>query len=475
MRHRVLVLLLTTATGCLLAAGSGVALAAEPARPIPADNALSTSGPRLRAPDLLRSLACHGDVAGASDTPVLLLHGTGSTPQESWGPVYLPSLAARGVPACTVQLPDRATGDMQVSTEVVVAAIREVARRRGGRITVLGHSQGATLAVTALKFWPDLPGLVEDDIGLAPTLAPGVTGDLMCQRPCSAPFQQRRSDSVYFNAVLAHPLPVGPSYTTVATRYDEIAAPAPAASRLEGATNLLVQDRCPTKVVEHFGLVTDGTVFAYVRDGSTNAGPIDPSRLSTTDCLAAFPDGTNPAAVAPLVAEAVANDLAANAASDKLSEEPAVRCYVLPDCADVDDRGRLLTAASRTTSGVTVQAQAPGTLIATVRDSAGVAVRSVSAPLTVGAHRVPLDSAGGTRIELATTTDYYRVAALERTLALPVARSQAGAVPARTQPARLPQTGATAPLMAVGLLALAGLARRRPRRRPAASGRAVGG
>ncbi len=450
-------LLTATVLACLLAT-TGTASGAE--RPVPPDNPLPSSGPLLRAAGLLDTLRCRGDVAGSAHAPVLLLHGTGSTPEETWGPVYLPALAAQGRPACTVQLPDRATGDMQVSTEVVVAAIREVSRRRGGRISVVGHSQGATLAVTALKFWPDLPGLVEDYLGLAPTLAAGATGDVMCQRPCSAPFQQRRTDSVYFDAVLNHPLPAGPSYTTVATQYDEIAAPAPAASFLAGATNLLVQDRCPTKVVEHFGLVSDGTVFAYVLDGADNPGPVDPSRLTETDCLAAFPPGTDPVTVAPLLAEAVANDLAANGASDKLDEEPTVRCYVLAGCADVDDRGRLLTSAVVTPTGLRLTAQAPGTVRATVRDSGGRAVRTQTGPLRVGAQTIAVDLSGGASVALATTTSYYRTAAVERTLAL--AAQPAAATPQAARPAgnALPATGLPA-LAPVGLLLLAAAALRR--------------
>lgn len=431
--------------------------AAETARPVPDGNALAGSGPRLRAPDLLASLECAGDVRGARLTPVLLLHGTGSTPQETWGPVYLPQLAAQGRPACTVQLPDRATGDMQVSTEVVVAAVREVARRRGGRVSVVGHSQGATLAVTALKYWPDLPGLVEDYVGLAPTLQPGATGDVMCLQPCSAPFQQRRATSVYFAAVSGHPLPPGPSYTTIATRYDEIAAPAPEASRLDGATNVVLQDPCPAKVVEHFGLVTDGTTYALVQDGLASPGTVDPSRLAPADCLLALPPGSDPAAVGPLVAEAVANDLAANAASEKLDEEPPVRCYVRADCADVVDRGRLLTAAALVPGGVRLSGQAPGTVRAVVAGRP-----AVTAPVRVGEQLLRVEVPPGASVRLETTTSYYRVPALEQVLRRP----PAGVGPTPTTPAPaaagLPATGGLpVAVVALALVASGSALRRR--------------
>ena len=433
------------------AACAGLLLLALPAaaaevRPVPADNPWPTSGPALQRTGDLDTLACAGDVAGSELTPVLLLHGTGSTAEESWGPVYLPQLAAEGRPACTVSLPDRATGDMQVSTEVVVAAVREVARIRGGRISVVGHSQGATLAVTALKYWPDLPGLVEDYVGLAPTLQPGVTGDVMCLRPCSAPFQQRRTGSVYFTSVLGHPLPDGPSYTTIATRYDEIAAPAPEASRLEGATNVLLQDPCPTKVVEHFGLVTDGTVLQLVRDGLRNPGPVDVARLPAADCLLALPDGSDPATVAPLVAEAVANDLVANGQSEKLDAEPPVRCYVRPDCADVDDRGRLLVDG--------LVGQAPGTVRLDWLGEDGRVLASATQPVVVG-RAVDLSGApaGATRVRLSTTTAFYASAGVEAERALTAARAPASAA--------LPVTGGVPLAVAGALLLLAGAGFRR--------------
>lgn len=449
-------MLLRLASASLVLLALAAPVAAEEVRPVPPDGALSSSGPRLRAPDLLASLECAGDVAGAALTPVLLLHGTGSTPEESWGPVYLPQLAQQSRPACTVQLPERATTDVQVSTEVVVAAVREVARRRGGRISVVGHSQGATLAVTALKYWPDLPGLVEDYVGLAPTLQPGVTGDLMCQRPCSAPFQQRRSGSVYFAGVFGHPLPAGPSYTTIATRFDEIAAPAPEASRLDGATNVVLQDPCPNKVVEHFGLITDGTTYALVQDGLANPGTVDTARLPLADCLLALPPGSDPATVGPLAAAAVANDLAANQASEKLTEEPPVRCYVLADCADVADRGRLLTGAVLEPGGVRLTAQAPGTVRALV--SGG---RTVTAPVRVGSQLLRVTAPPGATVQLATTTDYYRVAAVERTLQRP-APARAAATPGSTAPgaSSLPTTGGAAAALALLLLAAGALVRR---------------
>lgn len=381
-----------------------VVLLAGPAAasPVPSGNPLSTSGPRLRTPGavLARALVCSGDVARASEAPVVLVHGTGSTSEESWGEVYLPTLRAAGHPVCTVQLPERATTDMQVSTEYVVAGVRAVAARRHGKVLVLGHSQGATLLVTALKFWPDLPGLVEAYVGLAPTLTYGLTGDAMCLSSCSAPFQQRRRSSVYFADVMAHPLPRGPRYTTIATRYDEIAAPAPQASHLDGAANVVVQDLCPAKVVDHFGLLVDGSVHALVLEALAGR----PVALTTAQCLAAYPPGVDPVAVAPALATAVADDLVANGQARKLTAEPPVRCYLSADCTDVVDRGALLRGARRLGARLLqVDVQAPGEL--------RVGGRVVA--LRVGVQRLVVPAGP---LVLQTRTAYYRRWATERTI-----------------------------------------------------------
>jgi triacylglycerol lipase len=441
----------------------GAAAPAPAARPVPADNPLSSSGPRLTTPVSLlqRSVACHGDVRHAGPTPVLLVHGTGSAPDESWGPVYDQLLTSRGIAYCTVALPSRATTDLQVSIEYVVHAIRQVSALRRGRIDVLGHSQGATLPVLAIKYWPDLLGLVEDYIGLAPTFGQGVTGEVQCAMPCTAPFQQRRAGSAFFQDVTAHPLPTSPqgaSLTTIATLTDEIATPEPTASHLDGATNVILQESCPAKAVDHFGLLIDGTVAALVLDGLQHPGPVDPSRVPVTACLDQLPSGADPVTVLPAAARAVAADLQANAAATKLTAEPPVRCWVTPTCADADQRGRLLTRAVRDGRRLVLDVQAPGTL----------RVMGRSVPLRVGRQVVDLVSVPNGALRLTTTTSWYRVPALEQTLALPTVppRQRPGIRPSNGGGTSLPSTGGGAGTSAAGLALLATAAAVVRRRRP---------
>lgn len=418
-------------------------LAVAAGRPVPVANALPASGPPLSVPRaaLAASFSCHGDVRHAAATPVVLIHGTGSTPSETWGPVYEGLLDRSGIPRCEVALPERATTDLQVSVEYVVHGIRAAYALRGGRVDVLGHSQGATLPVYALKYWPDLAGEVEDLVALAPTLGQGVSGEVQCQVPCTAPFQQRRAGSVFFQQVSAHPLPPEAgraSITTIATLTDEIATPEPAASHLDGATNIVLQDVCPAKVVDHFGLVADGTVAALVLDGLQHDGPVDPARLPSDACTRTFPPGTDPVAAAPLIAAAVANDLQANGNATKLSAEPPVRCWVRSSCADPDQRGRLLTSARLEGRLLTLTAQAPGTL--------HLAGRTVA--LRVGRQSVTLASVPASALALRTSTSWYTTAATELTL-------PGRSVAAAPGPA-LPTTGSGPALTVAALLLLSG-------------------
>ena len=417
-------------------------------------------GPLLLTDAVARaaSVRCDGELGGAV-RPVLLVHGTGSTPEESFGPVYLPQLRAAGYPVCTVALPDRATDDMQVSVEHVVEAVRTVAAAHGGPVDYVGHSQGATLGVLALEYWPDLPGLVEHYVGLAPTFTPSATGAVLCAVPCAAPFIQRLESSEYFAEFRSHPLPdPRPPLTTVATEQDEVAAPAPEASRLEGATNLVLQDRCPRKVVEHFGLLVDGTTYAYVLDGLTGDGPVDPARLRAEVCDQVVPPGSDPALVAGQAAVAVAADLAANATARKYSEEPPVRCWVRSDCADVDLRGRLLRSVAATPSGdavlVRLDVQAPGV----VEVDAGGEPTLVPVGPGVVELRVPRN---GDVLRVATATGFYEVVAQEAALDLGGPSTAPDPVPEVTAPTSVTAggrggTGSSAPNGRTSLLAATG-------------------
>ncbi len=121
-----LALLVLLALPLLGAPGTAFALHADRPLTVPEDQ-------------LERRFECFGALQGAAQDPVLLVHGTGSTPEENWT-VFLPALRDRGRTVCTVRLEERAAIDIQRNSEYVVYAIREMAERSGRTVAVVGHS-----------------------------------------------------------------------------------------------------------------------------------------------------------------------------------------------------------------------------------------------------------------------------------------------------------------------------------------------
>jgi triacylglycerol lipase len=119
----------------------GLALLAAAVLAAPASAA---PGPRLTisAKAARHSLTCNGNLRHAKRKPVLLVHGTFADSKINWSWNYKKALPKRGQPACTVDLPDLSSGDIQPTSEYVVYAIRAMAKRSGGKIDVIGLSQG---------------------------------------------------------------------------------------------------------------------------------------------------------------------------------------------------------------------------------------------------------------------------------------------------------------------------------------------
>ena len=77
------------------------------------------------------------------------------------------------------------------------------------------------------------------------------------RRAPSRPPARRSCDKL--NAAPEAPPP--PSYTVVSTRYDEVVTPY-RSQALEGATNVVLQDRCPEDVTDHVGIIYDPIALA---------------------------------------------------------------------------------------------------------------------------------------------------------------------------------------------------------------------
>ena len=299
-----------------LLATAGVAGAAQP-------------GTALTEPpaELARALDCHGDLRGAALAPVILVHGTGSSPEESFSFGYAHALPLLGFPVCTVRLPAHGLVDMQRSFEYVVHAIREVARRSDRRVSLVGHSQGAVLATYAPYFWPDLPALVDDVVGLAGPYRGTTASDSSCAGGSCPPFAwQFRPRSNLNRAFAGRAAPAGPSFTAIATSFDELVTPAPQAGLLPGASNVVLQDVCALRPIEHFTLVGDAVAYALAVDALTHPGPADPARVSRTTCLQALMPGADLVRAAAVAPVAIAGAALRIATTPGVAREPQLRC-----------------------------------------------------------------------------------------------------------------------------------------------------
>jgi hypothetical protein len=77
------------------------------------------------------------------------------------------------------------------------------------------------------------------------------------------------------------------SYTAVYSLTDELvvpAAPDPVGA-MAGAGNVLIQDVCPGRAVEHAAFAWDAAVFAVAMDAFTHPGPAVPTRVDKAACL----------------------------------------------------------------------------------------------------------------------------------------------------------------------------------------------
>jgi hypothetical protein len=81
--------------------------------------------------------------------------GTALNPAADYGYGWEPALSKLDWPYCTVTLPGNTMGDIQLAGEYVAYAIRTMHAAYGGRIDVVGHSQGGMVPRWALRFWPD--------------------------------------------------------------------------------------------------------------------------------------------------------------------------------------------------------------------------------------------------------------------------------------------------------------------------------
>ncbi|KAK6389568.1 hypothetical protein LTR95_019702, partial [Oleoguttula sp. CCFEE 5521] len=118
---------------------------------------------------LAAALTCPNGNPTSSSPGVLLVHGTTSTGAETWAEGYVPALKANGYTACYVTLPNRAMGDMQVSSEYIAYNLKYLSLlANGAQVAVLSHSQGGPDTQWTLRFWPSARAVTRAFVPLSP-------------------------------------------------------------------------------------------------------------------------------------------------------------------------------------------------------------------------------------------------------------------------------------------------------------------
>jgi triacylglycerol esterase/lipase EstA (alpha/beta hydrolase family) len=286
------------------------------------------------------SLRCTGDLAGADHVPVLLVPATWVTSEEQYGWTYMRAFDALGWPYCAVATPKHGMGDMQISAEYVVHAIRTMYQRAGRKIALLGASQGGSLPRWALRFWPDTRSMVEEHVGLAPTNHGGKGIDVLCVLNCAPSLWQQRYQSNFVRAMNSgqETFP-GISYTELYTHQDQMATPASddtGTSSLHGGggriANIAFQDVCPAHIADHSkAALYDAVGYALAFDTLTHDGPADPGRIDPMVCARELPPPVDPASFPLNLGKAFAAVIIQETTGERVNEEPALRDYVTAD------------------------------------------------------------------------------------------------------------------------------------------------
>jgi triacylglycerol lipase len=187
-----------------IAGASPIARRAAPAYVFDGDAPFSVD-----AETLASALTCPRGNPTSAAPPVLLVHGTATTGNQTWSAGYVPALAANGYTPCYVTLPSRAMTDMQTSSEYVAYNIHQLSALSGGlKPALISHSQGGPVTQWALQFWPSTRNVARAFVPLSPDfngidLAISDLGDICDLLDCQPSLWQQSEGSNYYKALHA--------------------------------------------------------------------------------------------------------------------------------------------------------------------------------------------------------------------------------------------------------------------------------
>jgi triacylglycerol lipase len=189
--------------------------------------------------------------------PVVLVHGYDGTPASF--DVLSSRLRAGGRQVVVVQLPDRGTGDIDVSASVVARAVRGTG---ASTVDLVGYSAGG-IVVRAYLGQPGVAAHVRHVVllgspnhGAQLASLAALLGPQLCQGACAQLMPGSALLARLNQQVRGHEFPAGPDVTSIWTALDRTVTP-PSSAVLAGARNVRLQDVCADSRVDHGGLVRD--------------------------------------------------------------------------------------------------------------------------------------------------------------------------------------------------------------------------
>jgi triacylglycerol esterase/lipase EstA (alpha/beta hydrolase family) len=197
--------------------------------------------------------ACKGE-------PVVLVHGTFGD-STNWGYIR-PQLEAQGYCTYALDYGNRGTGDIRESARQLADFVDGVRAQSGAaKVDIVGHSQGGMMPRYYIK---NLGGAekVDDLIGLSPSNH-GTTIAGSGNAFCTACDQQAAGSEFLTELNAGDETPGDVDYTVIQTRYDEVVVPYSSAF-LDGAVNVLLQDKCPADVSDHLTIMVDQVAVRWI-------------------------------------------------------------------------------------------------------------------------------------------------------------------------------------------------------------------
>ena len=233
--------------------------------------------------------------------PVVLVHGLGANDSVNWF-FHAPKIAAQGYCVFSLTYGTGVLGPFVGGLDSMRDSAAELSRfvdrvrstTGAAKVDIVGHSEGSTMPAYYLKFLggaakvtyfvgfganyrgTTLGGLDALAKGLLTTV-PGLS--LVLRTACGACTEYLAPSSFLTDLARGGVAVPGPTYTSIVSRYDEVVTPYTSGVLGEpGATDIVLQDACPSDVPGHLSQAIDPNVTAQILKA------LDPAHAPAPTC-----------------------------------------------------------------------------------------------------------------------------------------------------------------------------------------------